>query len=128
LRDRKAAPQFGAGVQADFQYFGFYRGLSWNGIVKIKSQGKEESQGQHAQTPDFEPRYFRLEGGRRLGELGAFEFDAGGAEVGEVIVGLLGKPGFGAATEDFGEGDGHFGRDASVGLRDAPWAHVGEKH
>jgi hypothetical protein len=45
LRDRKAAAQFGAGVQADFQYFGFYRGLSRNGIVKNNSQGKEESQG-----------------------------------------------------------------------------------
>ena len=52
----------------------------------------------------------RLRG--RSGELKAFEFDVGGAEVGEVVVGLLGEPGFGAAAENFGEADGHFGRDA----------------
>lgn len=34
----------------------------------------------------------------------------GGAEVGEVVVGLLSEPGFGAAAENLGEADGHFGR------------------
>jgi len=48
--------------------------------------------------------------------LEAFEFDVGGAEVGEVVVGLLGEPGFGAATEDFREADGHFGRDAAFAV------------
>jgi hypothetical protein len=41
--------------------------------------------------------------------LEALEFDVGGAEVGEVVVGLLGEPGFGSTAEDFGEADGHFG-------------------
>ena len=36
------------------------------------------------------------------GELEAFEFDVAGAEVSEVVVGLLSEPGFGATTEDFG--------------------------
>ncbi len=43
----------------------------------------------------------------------AFEFDVRGAEVGEVVAGLLGEPGFGAAAENFGEADGHFRRDAA---------------
>jgi hypothetical protein len=51
----------------------------------------------------------RLRG--RSGELKAFEFDVGGAEVGKVVVGLLGEPGFGAAAENFGEADGHFRRE-----------------
>ena len=46
----------------------------------------------------------------------AFEFDVGGAEVSEVVVGLLGEPGFGAAAEDFGEADGHFRRDAAFSV------------
>jgi hypothetical protein len=49
----------------------------------------------------------------RSAELKVFEFDVGGAEVGEVVVGLLGEPGFGAAAENFGEADGHFKRDAA---------------
>lgn len=49
-----------------------------------------------------------------LGELEAFELDVGGAEVGEVVVGLLSAPGFGAAAEYFGEADDHFGRDAPL--------------
>jgi len=36
------------------------------------------------------------------GELEAFEFDVAGTEVSEVVVGLLGEPGFSAAAEDFG--------------------------
>jgi len=52
----------------------------------------------------------------RSGELEAFEFDVSGAEVGEVVVGLLGEPGFGGAAEDFGEADSHFGRDAAFAV------------
>jgi hypothetical protein len=55
-------------------------------------------------------------GGWRLSELEAFEVDVGGPEVGEVVVGLLGEPGFGAAAEDFGEADGHFGGDAALSV------------
>src|SRR6476646_2091097 len=62
------------------------------------------------------PTVCRRAGGRRLGELEAFEFDMGGAEVGEVVVGLLSEPGFGTASEDFGEADGHFGRDAALSI------------
>jgi hypothetical protein len=36
--------------------------------------------------------------------------------MGEVVVGLLGEPGFGGATEDFGEADGHFGGDAALSV------------
>jgi len=36
------------------------------------------------------------------GELEAFEFDVVSTEVSEVVVGLLGQPGFGAAAEDLG--------------------------
>lgn len=46
----------------------------------------------------------------------AFEFDVVGAEVGEVVVGLLGEPGLGAAAENFGEADGHFKRDAASSI------------
>jgi hypothetical protein len=53
---------------------------------------------------------------RRSGELKAFEFDVGGAEVGEVVVGLLGEPGFGAAAESFGKAEGHFRRDAAFSV------------
>jgi len=56
----------------------------------------------------------RLRG--RSGELKAFEFDVGGAEVGKVVVGLLGEPGFGAAAENLGEADGHFRRDAAFSV------------
>jgi|GEM_PF-2758361 len=41
-----------------------------------------------------------------------FNFDVGGREVGQVVVGLLGEPRFGDAAEDFGEADDHIGRDA----------------
>lgn len=34
--------------------------------------------------------------------------------MGQVVVGLLGEPGLGATDEDFGEADGHFGRDAAL--------------
>ena len=54
--------------------------------------------------------------GGRSGELKAFEFDVAGAEVGEIVVGLLGEPGFGAAAENFGEADGHFRRDAAFSV------------
>jgi len=53
---------------------------------------------------------------RCLGELQAFEFDVGGAEVGEVVVGLLREPGFGAAAKNFGQADRHFGRDAALSV------------
>lgn len=52
----------------------------------------------------------------RLGELEAFEFDVGGGEVGEVVVGLLGEPGFGGAAENSGEADGPFGGDAAFSV------------
>jgi len=48
--------------------------------------------------------------------LEAFEFDVGVAEVCQVVVGLLGEPGFGGAAEDFGEADGHFGGDAALSV------------
>ena len=50
---------------------------------------------------------------QRLGKLDALEFDVGGAEAGEVVVGLLGASGFGGAAENFGEADGHFGGDGA---------------
>jgi len=55
-------------------------------------------------------------GGRRLGELEAFEFEMGGTEVGKVVMGLLGEPGFGGAAEDFGEADRHFWGDAAFSV------------
>ena len=45
-----------------------------------------------------------------------FNFDVGGREVGQVVVGLLGEPRFGDAAEDFGEADGHFRRDAAFSV------------
>jgi hypothetical protein len=55
-------------------------------------------------------------GGWRSGELEAFEFDVGGMDVGQVVMGLLGAPGFGAAAEDFGKPDGHFGGYAALSI------------
>ena len=43
----------------------------------------------------------RLTGTARLGEFQAFEFDAVGADLGEIVVGLLGEPGCGASAEYF---------------------------
>jgi len=45
-----------------------------------------------------------------------FKFDVGGAEVGQVVVGLLREPGFGAGAEDVGEADGHLGRDTAFAV------------
>ena len=36
--------------------------------------------------------------------------------MGEVVVALLGEPGFGAAAKNFGEADGHFRRDATFSV------------
>jgi hypothetical protein len=51
---------------------------------------------------------------KQSGELEAFEFDVGGGKVGEIVVCLLSEPRFGTAAENFGEADGHFGRDAEA--------------
>jgi hypothetical protein len=40
----------------------------------------------------------------------------GGAEIGEVEVDLLGEPGFGGASKNFGKANGHFGRDAALAV------------
>src|SRR5580704_14557762 len=55
-----------------------------------------------------------LQGRQRLGELETFKFDVGGAEVGQVVVSLLGEPRFGAAAENLGQSDGHLGRNTAL--------------
>ncbi len=46
----------------------------------------------------------------------AFQLDLASGDLGEVIVGLLDEPGFGAAAKDEGEPDGHLRRYAAFAV------------
>src|SRR6516164_4218448 len=51
---------------------------------------------------------------RGLGEFQPLQFNPLGADLGKVVLRLLHEPAFGAASEDLGEPDGHFGRYAAL--------------